>query len=124
MSRITPAARTSQARRVREDDASRLRDEVPDLASLRFQIEDQASFEVAPPVTYIRHVVIAHAPAMFDLPCGDRKCEDGGHDVTRRVLRSLKRHEQAAEGHSQCRGVREGEPCNRELHYSLSATYG
>ncbi len=123
MSRITPAARAAQARRRREDEAARLHDEVPELSSLRLDIEDQAAFEVGPPVTYIRHVVVATAPAMFDLPCGDRKCEDGGHDVTWRVLRSLKRHERASEGRSQCRGVRDGGPCNRELRYSLTATY-
>ena len=110
-------------RREREDASARLRDEVPDLVELRFEIEDQAQFEVAPPVSYVRHVVIATAPAMFDLPCGDRKCEDGGHDVTGRVMRTLRGHEGESRGRSRCRGQRAGEPCERKLRYCFTATY-
>ena len=123
MPKLSPAARASQARRVREDGAQRLSDEVPELAALRFDIEDQASFEVGPPLTYIRHVVVSTAPALFDLPCGDRKCEDGGHDITTHVMRALKKHEERASGRSRCRGVRGSDPCNRELRFQLSATY-
>jgi hypothetical protein len=123
MPKISPAARTAQARRIREDESNRLHDVVPELKGLRFNIEDQAAFEVAPPLTYIRHVIVATAPAMFDLPCLDRKCEDGGHDVTGRVLSGLKRRADAIDGSSRCRGTRNGEPCERELNFRLSASY-
>src|SRR5690606_9802062 len=92
MRRITPAVKRAAERRAREDAAKRLNEVVPHLDSLTFTIEEiDSNKQLLTPVevTHTRHIVVDRAPAVFDLPCYDRYC-DGGHDVTKSVLRALK----------------------------------
>jgi hypothetical protein len=122
--RITPAVIEAKKRREREDAAKRLQEVVPDLSSLCLRIHDRADGLGALPLFYIRHVVIATAPALFELPCADNKCEEGGHDVTRPVMTGLRSGEPTMEGRSRCPGHRGDKPCSRELKYLVNADYG
>ena len=81
--RVSEAALRAADRRRREDDAPRLHDAVPALDSLRLEIEERRGGGVLAGGTHIRRIMVEHAPALFDLPCGDRTCKDGGHDLTR-----------------------------------------
>ncbi|HHH29587.1 MAG TPA: hypothetical protein ENK57_14745 [Polyangiaceae bacterium] len=124
MRRISPAVIAAKKRREREDAAKRLNEVVPELESLKMWINDTADVEGALPVSYVRHVVVTTAPALFDLPCGDKKCEEGGHDVTKKVIRRLRRGDTRWTGKSRCRGSKKGEPCARELEVEVEAEYG
>lgn len=120
--RETPATRRAAERRQREDDAPRLASTVPDVAALNLEIGERAS-PMGTEVTYIRRVVIDHAPAHFEVPCGDPQCDEGGHDLTNAILRALRGHESTFSGEDACHGTVRTAPCQRVLRYTGAATY-
>jgi hypothetical protein len=119
-SKYRAAAQRSAERRQREDEAARLADEVPALTSMRIEI-----IEKVPNGTnkYVKLVVVARAPALFTFPCGERECQDGGHDVTRAVIMGLRNHLEQFEGQSDCGGMTGSAPCARTLGYKVFAQY-
>ena len=73
----------------------------------------------------MRRVVIAAAPALFEIPCGDGDCEGGGHEVTDPILRSLRAGRTEFEVEDVCHGSLKGSlPCNRVLRIAAVAKYG
>lgn len=109
------AARRSRERREREDAAGRLHDLIPGLSSLALELREERGGDLV--VKYVRHVVLERAPALFDIPCSDPACKDGGHDVTAPILRALRAATPRFEGEHSCEGnVGRGE-CRRVLHY-------
>src|SRR6266542_3073071 len=108
------AAQRSEERRVRENEAPRLLARIPDLLSLSLTIEDRSDSSVVQP-RHVRHVVVAHAPALFFVVCSDPNCKDGGHDVTDSIMRALVRRERAFRGDDKCYGALGPSPCNRVL---------
>jgi hypothetical protein len=121
--RFSAAAQRSQERRERENQAPRLSSEVPRLVSLRMEIEETASGAPVPEPKHVKRVVVEHAPALFLLPCGDSRCDNGGHDVTHSIMRSLRAGETAFDGEDNCHGSTGGAPCGRTLHYHAQAEY-
>lgn len=114
------AAERSVERRRREQEAARLASEVPGLKSLRIEVVEHLPTGSS---KYVKLVVVAHAPALFVLPCGDRDCNDGGHDLTREVMWALRARQNELSGESSCQGsVRSGN-CPRLISYRLSAEY-
>jgi hypothetical protein len=111
-------------RRRREDEAARLRAEVPRLESLVLEIQETGPGGGLVDQRHIRRIVVEHAPALFDLPCVDRSCEDGGHDVTLEVMRRLREGAARFNGEHTCSGQRGGGQCGRVLRYMGVATYG
>jgi len=111
-------------RRRREDEAPRLTAEVPRLQSLALEIEERSEGgSPVPGPTHVRRVVVAHAPALFVVPCGDALCRDGGHDVTNAVMRALRANETRFEGQDACTGSIGAAQCSRVLHFVGIATY-
>lgn len=96
---------------------------MPTLETLRLEIEERRGGGVLAGGAHIRRIMVEHAPALFDLPCGDRACKDGGHDVTRAILGSLQRGEARFEGEDRCPGWIGGAPCGSVLRYVGVATY-
>ena len=121
--RVSEAALRAADRRRREDDAPRLRGAVPALDSLRLEIEERRGGGVLAGGAHIRRIMVEHAPALFDLPCGDRACKDGGHDLTRTILGALQRGEPRFEGEDRCSGSLGEAPCGSVLRYVGIATY-
>jgi len=119
----TAAAQRSAERRQREDDAPRLREEVPELLRLSLEIEERAEGSAALQQKHTRHIVVDHAPALFLIPCGDPKCEDGGHDVTYAIMRSLRGRETEFTGEDGCSGSLGAGACRRILYYQAAAEY-
>jgi hypothetical protein len=118
------AAQRAAERREREDRAPRLSDEVPDLQSLRFEIEERSGSMAVMQPKYIRRIVVANAPALFLVPCGDSNCHDGGHDFTRSIIQALRTHQSRFTGEEACQGsLGSGAPCNRVLHFDAFAEY-
>jgi hypothetical protein len=110
-------------RRRREDEASRLQAEVPRLRALRLDIEELRGSAPLAETKHVRHVVVARAPALFLLPCGDSECKDGGHDVTDLVMQRLR---DAATGfivEHACVGDLRGAPCGRVVRVRAAANY-
>ena len=67
------AAQRFAERRRREDEAPRLSEQVRDLESLRLELEERCGDTGASP-KYTRRFVVARAPALFFVPCGDPRC--------------------------------------------------
>ena len=119
----TEAAERAQARRELENAAPRLATEVPTLATLKLELEEHEGTSRRPEQNHIRHIVVASAPALFMVPCGDSRCKDGGHDITRDVMRSLRSGETKFNGTDACQGSQGSGLCVRILHYTGIATY-
>jgi hypothetical protein len=107
-------------RRQREEDAPRLCDEIPDLVSLRLEIEERSGVTV---VKHVRHVVVDRAPSLFVMPCGDPRCTGGGHDLTEAMMRALRAHQTSARGDDACYGSTGPSPCGRVMHFEAVARY-
>ncbi len=115
------AARFAERRR-REDDAPRLSDEVPDLRSLRLEIEERSGVAGTQP-KHIRRFVVDRAPALFLVPCGDPRCVDGEHDLTATVMRALRARQTSFQGTDECTGSVGLGACGRVLHFDAIAEY-
>src|SRR6185436_7217073 len=87
--RFSEAAQRTSERREREDRAPRLLAEVPRLQALDLVISESRSQSTSVDTKYVRRIVVASAPALFDITCSDASCRDGGHQVTYHVLRQL-----------------------------------
>lgn len=113
------AALRSAERRKRESEAPRLVNEAPGLKSLRIEVVEHVPTGTT---KHVKLVVVAHAPALFIIPCGDSDCHDD-HDLTREVMWSLRAREREMSGESSCQGsVRSGN-CNRRITYHVRAEY-
>jgi len=122
-SRSTEASQAAAERRQREDRAPRLRTEVPALDTLKLQIEEMRQGASVPETVHTKHVAVAHAPALFDLPCLDTTCAGGGHDVTTQVLAALRSRAARFQGEHACNGTTRAAACTRVLRYVGTATY-
>lgn len=120
--RNSAAAQRFEERRLREDEAPRLRAEVPELSTLKLTIEDRTEGG-ATLSRHVRHVVVERAPALFFIGCQDPNCKDGGHDVTGSIMRALAGARTLFDGDDACRGTVGTVPCTRVLHYEAVAGY-
>jgi hypothetical protein len=118
----TEAARRFAERRQREDEAPRLIAEVPALASLKLELSERKG-EAAGSTTHTRRIVVASAPAYFEIPCGDPSCADGGHNLTYPLMRALRGHAVQFDGEDVCHGNVGSSHCGRVLRYIGVATY-
>jgi hypothetical protein len=110
------AKQRSADRRLREDGAPRLANEVKKLSSLRLDVENGSS-------KYAWRIVVERAPALFEVPCPEDQCENGGHDLTRAITHDLRRSATRFEGESVCQGTTPLGVCGRVLKYVGVATY-
>jgi len=106
----------------REQEAPRLRQRVPSLATLRLEITDGRGATNADP-KHVRIIVVDTAPALFSLTCGDHGCRDGGHDLTSDVLRGLLARAAHFEVADACLGTVGAAECGRTMRVEVSATY-
>jgi hypothetical protein len=123
MRRDPEALARARERREKDDAAKRLREVFPDLASLKLKVAEKpkaATDDKA--ITHIKHVIIDRAPARFELPCCDHKC-DGSHDVTAMVLEGLTNKDTSITGKDPCGGQAKEGPCHFELSFEAVATY-
>src|SRR4051812_34452772 len=107
----------------REDAAGKLIERAPDLTSLSISIRETRPEGCVSDTQYTRRVVVASAPALFEVPCAYPDCEDGGYDVTREILLALASHLESFEGEQSCRGRCGSLECTRVLRYAGTATY-
>ena len=124
MRRNVEAMQRAAERRSVEDTAERLVNRVPTLKTLQLKIEEKALDRPGVGVVYTRHVVVDRAPALFNVPCCERNCEGGGHDLTGAVLRELVKGRTHFEGRDRCEGRSGDMECPFELFFVCEATYG
>jgi len=110
------------AQREREDAAPRLCDTVPGLRTLRIQFEDRRAGSGLTAMSYSKPVVVASAPATFEIRCMEPRC-DGRHDLTTQILLALRRNERSFSGESACNGIVGDQHCDHVLMYACTATY-
>jgi hypothetical protein len=120
--RKSEAAQRTAERRRREDEAPRLKAEVPALETLALEISDSKG-AADPASTYVRRVQVASAPALFEIPCADSSCKDGGHELTHAVMRALRDHRTSFDGEDVCHGSVGTATCGRVLRYVATATF-
>jgi len=123
MNRRGEAAERFAERRRQEDAAARLRDVVPDLIACRIEIAEGRAHSAPADVTHTRHVVVAHAPALFVIPCSDPSCRDGGHDISSALLRGLSERRTDIRSEDTCHGTVGSVHCGRVLRFAAFATY-
>ena len=116
------ATRRFAERRERENSAARLLAEVPDLVSLDLSLSESRG-EMAGGVTHVRHIVVGSAPALFEIPCGDPSCKEGGHDLTYEIVRALRQRATESDGRDTCNGSVGSASCGRDLHFRAIAVY-
>jgi hypothetical protein len=116
-------ARRLAERRQREDDAPRLSAAVPKLESLGIRVHEGNPGISNPAGSHTRRVVVATAPALFVVPCGDSQCQGGGHELTNELLAGLRAQKVQFEGEVACRGAIGGSECRRVLRYVATASY-
>jgi len=121
--RYSEAASRAQDRRDREDTAARLHTIVPEITSLVLELSEFRGEGSAPLMSYRKLVVVARAPALFELRCSDTDCSDGGHNLTRAIMSALRERATDFSGRDVCFGHRRNESCGRRLEYHAVATY-
>ncbi len=117
------AAILASERRSREDEASRLSDEVPGLRTLSLVLDEYRGDSAVAGVRHTKHVVVAHAPALFELPCLEERCVGGGHDLTYDIMKGLRAKLEQFEGEDACAGRVGHDACGRTLRYVARAIY-
>ena len=108
----------------REDDAPRLKDSVPSLKALKFELDELIDDRTIPGMKRVRHIMVDQAAALFEIPCSDTNCEEGGHQVTDQVLRALQAAQVEFVGSHACRGMAGDSPCKRVLTFKGIAEFG
>jgi len=112
-----------QERRKRQDEAPRLKNEVPSLVELRIELSAVQSDSTISASGHIKLIPVDSAPAMFEIPCTNSDCKDGGHDLTGDLIRGLKAGRPIISGDDPCRGSIGSAECRRTLHYVARAKY-
>jgi hypothetical protein len=123
--RQSEASQRATERRQREDEAPRLKQQISGLIELRLEIEERLGDSAVAAARHTRHIIVDRAPALFDLPCTESSCRDGGHDLTSEIMRALRSMATEFRGQDACLG-RMGagaDPCRRVLHYVAYAKY-
>ena len=120
--RDQPVSEATAEHRRREDAAPRLRDAAPKLESLRVTFEDVQEPGRTQFPSYVRPIVVASAPAHFEVRCMEPKC-DGRHDLTPQILAAIARSQVSFSGQSTCNGMVADAGCTRTLAYTCEATY-
>jgi hypothetical protein len=115
------AEATAEHRR-REDAAPRLITRVPHLQTLRLTFDEVRPSGATTAASYARPIVVASAPAYFEIRCMEPRC-DGRHDLTTPILRALGDRLPTYRGESACNGVVNNAQCDRTIAYSYEATY-
>jgi hypothetical protein len=110
-------------RRKREDEARRLRDEVPRLRTLKLEVEEHRREATIAETKHVRHIIVDRAPALFELPCNDPACRDGGHDLTEAMTQRLRAQSTQFVLEDVCMGDVRGASCGRVVRVLATATY-
>lgn len=108
----------------REDAAPRLLERVPSLQTLILSLNDLRGENRVNGTKRMQHVIVARAAALFEIPCSDPKCQNGGYDVTSEVLSFLRLRRESFAGVAECGGMVGHNACRCSLSFAARASYG
>jgi hypothetical protein len=115
-------AEAAAAFRRRHDAAPWLRDQAPELQSLRLTFDDARPDESSSGRSYARPVIVESARAHFEVRCLEPRC-DGVHDLTAAIVRAIRERKTSTSITSECRGMINNQPCTRTLVCSCELGY-
>ena len=121
--KVSEAAVHAAERRERESAAGLLLVQVPRLATLEIAVEERRGDIKIGETRHVRRFVVNQAPALFEMRCTDRRCTEGGHDLTWQVMNSLRAMAGRFEGEHTCDGNIGQDGCDRVLRFIGTATY-
>jgi len=101
----------------REDEAARLSAEAPALRQLRLELSESSNGHRVLDSYRIVHIVVPRAAALFEVPCSDGRCKEGGYDLTRDVMHSVRQRRRSFVGQNCCNGYLGNSPCPRVLSF-------
>lgn len=111
------------AHRRRQDAAPPLRDQAPDLETLRLSFDERRPGGAATAMPYARPIVVSTARAYFEFRCMEQRC-DGRHDLTAIILKALRERRTSITQEQTCTGfVDNAAACDRTLIVTCEATY-
>lgn len=116
-----PSERVERWRR--EDAAPRLLDQFPLLRTLTLSLKDKRGESRVTGTERMQHVIVARAGALFEIPCSDPKCQNGGYDVTSEVLSSLRLKRESFAGVADCCGMVGDNMCRCSLSFAARASF-
>ena len=124
--RTSEAADRMRRRQEAEDGAPRLAAAIPSLRTLRLALRFRRGETRADDSSHIKIVVVASAPALFFIPCSDKQCRDGGHDISNAIMAGLREGRTTIKGEDACDGTLGSAQsrCTCHLTYEATATYG
>jgi hypothetical protein len=123
--RNNEAAERARERRQKEDSAPRLATDVPSLRTMRLSVSFRRGETIVSDASYVRVVVVATAPALFEINCSDSYCQGGGHQATQQILEGLRAKKTQFQGEVPCYGSvgSSATRCTSTLVYQVEATY-
>jgi hypothetical protein len=110
-------------RRRREEESPRLLTLIPELISVRLELQESRSGGEQVEYTHIKRIALEHAPSVFMIPCGERRCKHGGYDLTSGTMSGLRRREERIEIDDTCMGDVGSSRCGRVLKCVAIAEY-
>jgi hypothetical protein len=119
----SPPPSTRLERWKREDAAPRLADEAPELEQFKLEFSEWSHGRAIADSSRVRHIVVKSAAAFFEVPCGDPRCKDGGHDLTREVMLNVRKRQPTFAGRDRCSGYVGQRPCARSLQFVAHAEF-
>ncbi len=124
--RHNEGAERMRQRKEAEDQAPRLAESCPTLQTLRLQLRFRRGETRIEDSAHVKIVVVPRAPAMFFVPCADKECREGGHDITSMVMDGLRRKQTTVTGEDACHGTLGSAQsrCSGSLEFVATATYG
>jgi hypothetical protein len=120
--RGSEAALRFEERRKREHEARRLREVIPNLATLRLDITEGRGSTNSDP-KHSRIIQVDTSPALFTLACADRSCREGGYDLTNDIIHALRSGQTHFVIDHTCSGTIGTAECGRSMHAEVTATY-
>jgi len=117
----TQAARLERWKR--EDEAARLSAAAPALVRLRLELSESSNGRKVLDSARIVHIVVPRAAALFEVPCSDARCKDGGYDLTRDILHNVLQRRRTFIGQNDCGGYLGASPCSRVLTFVVHAEF-
>ena len=110
------------AHRLRQDAAPLLREQAPDLETLRLSFDERRPGGAATAMPFARPIVVSSARAHFEFRCMEPRC-DGRHDFTKVILKALREKRASTVEEQACNGVVDSAACDRTLIVTCQATY-
>ena len=107
----------------RENDAPRLAATFTTLQKLRLDLTESRDGQRIAGTQRTLHIIVERASTHFEVPCGDPRCADGGHDISYEVMRGLSAGQELCQGEHWCAGYVADRSCGRQLHFSAVAKY-